>query len=142
MMIDPMRPYRRRRRVKPRATAVVPVERGPVLVVATFDGDGTTLALAFDRDVNFVGFEPERIVVDDAAGTGGRFVGVGIERGLRGGDFYLAMQWTGPSQGQGVTLTAGADTGIVAMDGGEPWAGADAVQLPFGTASTVGSRAA
>ena len=135
MLVEPIPLYPRKRRVKPRTTAAVPVpppaER-PVLVAAAFDADALMLTLQFDRDVNGDALLGNDITVDDPIFTGWRYDGTGNTQLSAGAVVVVAMEQTDPiQQGDQVLLNAGPSNGIVAAADGLMWDGVAGVALPF-----------
>ena len=86
--------------------------------------------LEFDRAIDAAGLDGAEIVVDVAADSA-KYRATGtvtivdaetIEIGLESMEFFI---------GEGVHLTASAETGIVAVDDSGTWAGVDFIELPF-----------
>ena len=126
MVSFPPAKYRKRRKPKPAAVAAVPA--APVLVAASFDG--AMAYLTFDRAVDISAMVPYQITVYDGPG--------GLEWGatptvtqISPVLIEIAMIDLYAFTGEGVTMTATDATGIVAVDGGEAWAGVADVALPF-----------
>jgi hypothetical protein len=125
--------YRKRRPATSRRKPPTPVP-GPVLVAASYDVLTPSLTLTFDRPVDLAGeggvLNAETITVHDgingieqlntpdAAGAGTTTLVVTL---------FPNAAWAG----EGVTLSAGAGTGIVAADDSTPWAGVTSLELPF-----------
>jgi hypothetical protein len=87
------------------------------------------MQLRFDRAVDVSGADTTKIVVSDAT-LGQTLRGTGPAGQQEGDDAIVFLEPIGPSGGPGVRLTAGADTGIVAVDGAA-WAGVTNVEIPF-----------
>jgi hypothetical protein len=130
--IPPLRPRRGAR--KARRVRSAPVGTGPVLIAASYDVLIPSLTLTFDRAVNLTGegggfLNPETITVHDGVN--------GIEQfnnpdatGAGTATLVVSLFSNGPWEGESVTMTCGAGTGIVDGDG-VAWAGVSDVILPF-----------
>jgi hypothetical protein len=117
---------RRRRRRPPAATAPTPVA---LTLVAAEYFDGETVWLTFDRPVDLAGIVPSAIVVNDAVTAGGKYAGYAAM--LTGPTVVeVSLEFVEAISGTEIRLDVGAGTGIVAVDDGGTWAGAD-VELPF-----------
>ena len=88
------------------------------------------LVLMFDRAIDVAGMVPYQISVFDGPG--------GLEWGstptvtqLSAESIEVQMIELYAYDGPGVFMNATDETGIVAVDGGEAWAGAAGVELPF-----------
>ena len=101
----------------------------PTLVAASCD-EAPTLTLVFDRPVDVSGIDVEAIRVDYAS-LGFSYVGFGEPTVLDPVTVRLAMTGVEEYTGPGIVLSAAAGNGIVAADGGLPWAGVAGVELPF-----------
>lgn len=120
----------RQRRIK----VATPKTRSPVLpltLVSASYAPGDAVTLAFDRAIDIDSLDASAIVVRDGQYAFAQFVG-GEGATLDGASTVvvpLAMGegWSDP----GVRLSVGANSGIVAADGGT-WAGVSDVELPFG----------
>ena len=125
--IIPRIPFIRRR--KP--GAATQAATAPTLVAAAFGvDDGAFVTLTFDRAVAVDGFDSASVSVEQqvlesvyVASSAVLLDPVTVKVEL----FADAPCPAGPD----VLLTAGADNGIVAAEGGEPWAGVSDVELPF-----------
>jgi hypothetical protein len=102
-----------------------------VLVAAFYTpGDPAFLTLQFDRAIDPTGFIVEAFLLSDGQfahqyfnpGGYGMIDPQTIEFDL------LAIE---PTSGTDVRLTVAAENGIVALDGGLPWAGISNLLLPF-----------
>jgi hypothetical protein len=127
-IIPAPRRVRRKRKSDPPATPAL----GPVLVAASYGPNvGPTLILTFDRAINIDDFNGSVIFVSD-----GQF---NFTRYNAGGEYQLDNPTTlrvtlglwDEFESEGVWLNTLGETGIVAVDGGEPWTGATNLELPF-----------
>jgi hypothetical protein len=127
MLIIPPLPARR-----PRATAppLTLPPAPPTLVAASCD-ESPTLTLVFDRPVDVSAIDVGLIRVDYAL-LGFTYVGFGEPTLLDPVTVRLFMTGVDDYTGPGIVLSAAAGNGIVAADGGGPWAGVADVELPFG----------
>ncbi len=127
--------FRRRRSKppKPARPAPAPPPAALTLVAATYDADtGPTLRLTFDRAIDIDALDGQQIVVDDNANLNLKFDATGaatLETPTRVAIVLVEIEG---ATGEGITLDASTDSGIVAVDDGGAWAGVDDVALPFG----------
>lgn len=130
VFVPAKRRVRRRRRA--RAAAATP---GFALVSAAYE-PGVALTLTFGRAVDpacVAGLDVMSVVVTDGVAgqiyTGSTAPGSATLVGpavLR-----LGLMAVAPCPAGGVTLSAPATTGIVALEGGEAWAGVSELPLPY-----------
>ena len=129
MIIIPPLPSRfRRRPARPAPLALVAAEFSP-------DGDFAYVRLTFDRPVGIAALDATAVRVAQGPPVGF------VWEGVAGGGTLVApavvrIDWSpfDPFGGPGTTLTAGADTGIVADDDGGrggAWAGTTGTALPW-----------
>ena len=132
MLTIPPAPFRNRRgRPLRRPPAATPPPVAPTLVAATY-AESTEVSLDFDRPVDVAGFDGSQIVVDDAEFALTRYAATGLVTQTGPASLLIGLEPIGPATGgSGVTLTASAASGIVAVDGGAAWAGVADVELPF-----------
>ncbi|MGC4031711.1 MAG: hypothetical protein QM754_08255 [Tepidisphaeraceae bacterium] len=128
MLIDPFWPVRKRRRVKVRAMPATPTASGPVLVEAVYESM-TAVTLTFERAVSVTVDMLTGVHVTDGD-QGEAYHGENYEM-LSPTSVHVNLYYDQPYSGPGVTLTAIADTGIVAANDGSAWAGVTDVALPF-----------
>ena len=129
MLVDPVLPYRPRRRVKAKASALPAAAL--TLVTASYE-DATAVRLTFDRAIRIVGVHGDRVRVDDGLTEGMLYTGAGgavLESPTR---VAFTLVPVGGTSKDTLTLTALAGTGIVALDDGAAWAGVTDLGLPFG----------
>ena len=100
------------------------------LTAATYDPEGPTVTIAFDRAVDLAGFDPSQVTVDDAGDTGFSDAGSGVSAVPTPQSVTVALTPTGSAEGATV-MNATASTGIVAADDGGTWAGVTALALPW-----------
>lgn len=101
----------------------------PTLVAASCD-ESPTLTLVFDRPVDVSAVDVELIRVDNGL-LGFTYVGYGAPTLPDPVTVRLALTGVEEYAGPGVVLSAAADNGIVAADGGGAWAGVTGLELPF-----------
>ncbi|HEY0008775.1 MAG TPA: hypothetical protein VGB55_08635 [Tepidisphaeraceae bacterium] len=131
LSFPPLTVFAKRRlwRKRPTAAKQPPVGPPPVLVGVAYESAGA-MQLQFDRAVNVGAANTTKIVVSDAT-LGQTLRGTGPVGQQSGDDAIVFLETVGPSEGPGVRLTAGAETGIVATGGGGAWAGVNGVEIPF-----------
>jgi len=127
-IIPAKRRVRRKRRQT--ATAVTPPAPGAPALVAVVYVAGTSLRLTFDRAIDISAIDAGTIFVSDAD-VGEVLFGDGPISQPAAMSVQMGLAGFEPSTLPGVTLNAGAYTGIVAVDGGMQWAGAENVEIPF-----------
>ena len=121
---------RRVHRKRRGATQSAPPLTGPVLVAAEWDSGQMLLTLTFDRPVNATGLQQDSVVVFD---------GNAVTEYRNNGDVNqptpevaeVSVVEFGEFLGTGERMTASAATDIVAVVGGEEWAGVTNLPLPF-----------
>ena len=119
------RPARRKATIAPPATP-------PTLVSAAYD-EGNSVTLTFDRAVDVAGVVGSAIRVNDGGGeVDATLNATGAVAVLSPTSVRLGLVHAGPPTGPGMTMTATAGNGIVAVNGGAPWAGVTELTLPFG----------
>ena len=102
------------------------------LALATYqDLNPSELLLTFDRAIDLADFDGAAIVVNDAAITGMRWQGTEDVGQPDDTTVRITLTATGPATPGPLTMSAGANNGIVAVDDGGQWAGVTNVGLPF-----------
>ena len=101
------------------------------LVSATYDVGIPSVRLTFDRAISLAGFNGTAVVVDDAADSGNQYQGTGGAFLVTPTTVEIFLVDPTPATGTGTTLTVTAANGIVAVDDGGTWAGAEDLSLPF-----------
>ena len=131
MVIKPMKIYRPRHRPARGARKAVPPV-GPLTLVAASYEPGAYVELTFDRAIDIAGLEASAVVVSDGDVMG--FVYAGTAESFLMGPTVLRVMLVGIEEGAepGITMTAGAASGIVASGDGAAWAGVMDLELPFG----------
>ncbi|MGB7158953.1 MAG: hypothetical protein WBD40_12850 [Tepidisphaeraceae bacterium] len=133
-MLLPAPPLRLRKpRANPfRVPKAPPAPPGPlVLVAAEYDNDGAWIDLAFDRAIEIDAMDVTLVVVDDDTYRGLTLAGFGTPVLVTPTTVRVVLDEVGGATQADVHLTAGAGNGIVAVDDGAAWAGAEDVELPF-----------
>ena len=130
MLIHPP-PIYRKRRGHGRIARKLPVPVGPPVLVSAAYASGQSVTLAFDRAVDVAGMDVERVGVDDGPGTEMLYVGSGPAVAIDARTVRVGLAGFDLSDSNAVTMTAHGDTGIVAADGGQAWAGVGTVVLPY-----------
>ena len=118
-------PQRRRRQRKATQPAATP----PVLVAASYDS-GTLIELTFDVVIDVSGLVPSAFIVFDGPGSL-EYVGDGAPTVVSPMQILLALSEVGPTGGAAVLLTVQSVNGIVAVEGGAPFAGIAALEMPY-----------
>ena len=131
MLLFPPSPFRKRRGQSKRTPPAPPPPATLVLVEAAYDEVAQTIRLTFDRAIDIAGLDGAQIVLDDGAITGTRFEAVGAASLDGPAAVVVGLLELGPSEDPGTLLSAGAGTGIVAVDDGGAWAGVTDVALPY-----------
>ena len=120
----PAKPRKRRRRRASQRAATA-----PVLTIASYDS-GTLIDLTFDVPVDVSGLIPSAFIVfDGPANT--LYAGDGAPTVMSPTRILLALAEVEPTGGAAVLLTVYTENGIVAVDGGAPFAGVAALTLPY-----------
>jgi hypothetical protein len=101
-----------------------------VLTAAFVAGDLAYVQLGFDRAVDPTGLQPSEIGVV-CPSPNGNYVASGSVTIINPSTIRIMLTRTGSTSATETLLDATSDTGIVAADGGEPWAGAPGIELPF-----------
>src|SRR5258706_8256050 len=127
-MLPPSIPqFRRHRLRKPTSTPPAAL----VLVAASYL-DSDWVQLTFDRAVNAAALVAGAVSVNDGTISGNVYVGGGAATMITPETVQIGLAYVGPSAIGETLLTAGAGTGIVAVDDGGTWAGVMDLSLPFG----------
>ncbi len=131
-MLKPTAPPFRKRRKPAEKKRPAPAPAATLtLVEAAYDEVAQTIRLTFDRAIDIAGLDGTQIVVDDGAITGTRYEAVGTATLDGPAAVVIGLLELGPSEDPGTLLSAGAGTGIVAVDDGGTWSGVTDVALPF-----------
>src|SRR5687768_2021401 len=101
------------------------------LVEAAYDEVAQTIRLTFDRAIDIATLDGAQITVDDGAITGSRYEAVGAASLDGPAAVVIGLLELGPTEDPGTLLSAGAGTGIVAVDDGGTWSGVTDVALPY-----------
>ena len=99
------------------------------LVSAACD-ESPSLTLVFDRPVDVSAINVSLFRVDDGP-LGFTYVGYETPVVVSPTTVRILLTGVGEYAGAGVTLTAPANTGLVAADGGAAWPGVTGLALPF-----------
>jgi hypothetical protein len=118
---------RRHRKRNNRASAPAAL----TLVAATYDKDAPFVDLAFDRAIDIDAMDVTQIIVDDDVFTGSRLVGFETAVLVNPTTVRVPLNPIDGAMHPDIHLTASAASGIVAVDDGGTWAGADVLALPF-----------
>ena len=102
-----------------------------MLVEAAYDEVAATIRLLFDRAIDIAGLVGAQITVDDGAITGSRYEAVGPASLDGPAVVVIGLLELGPNEDPGTLVSAGAGTGIVAIDDGGTWPGVTDLPLPF-----------
>lgn len=86
--------------------------------------------LTFDRAIDMNALDAAQITVDDGPFSGTLWVGVGSTL-IGPATVRIELGEFDPSSSAETSLTAGAGTGIVAVNDGGTWAGVSGLLLPF-----------
>jgi hypothetical protein len=131
MLIIPPPKFRQRRGRVKGTTALPPAPVALTLVSASFDPGGLHVFLTFDRAIDVAGLHADQIAVASGL-TRNHYVGDPAGASVSGAMLTLLMDITSSSPAGLTLLFASATTGIVAVNDGGTWAGADTLVLPFG----------
>jgi hypothetical protein len=110
---------------KPNVAPAAPL----VLVSATYDRPAS-VDLTFDRAIDVSGIDPAALLVWDGE-FGFEYQGDGEVELLSPTTVRVLLNGIAEWTGEGVTMSVGADNGIVASDDGGMWAGVTDLALPF-----------
>jgi hypothetical protein len=125
ILIPPLPARYHKRRVPPAALTLVAAEFVP-------DGDLAYVQLTFDRPVGIAALDAAAVrVAEGPPGSGTLWAGAGAGTLVAPAVVRIDLSPFDPFAGPGTTLTATADTGIVADDDGGTWAGTTGTALPW-----------
>lgn len=127
MLMIPVNEYRKRSGRTKQGAPPAPVAL--VLVAAEYE-QPVSVTLTFDRDIDITSLVAAEVSVDDGLESIA-YVGVGTGTLLTPRKVVIALVEDGGQGSPLVTLTALANTGIVAVDDGGTWAGVNALELPW-----------
>ena len=131
MTIPTIIPAKRRVRRKRKGATSTWAPAALSLVAAEYASSGF-LSLWFDRAIDVTALAGGQIVIVDPLLNNLAYTATGGVTELDGPMVKIALDSTGPSgPGIDVLMTAGAATGIVAVDDGGAWAGVTNLVLPF-----------
>jgi hypothetical protein len=118
MIIVPEIPFRfrRPRRQQPQGAAPLELLSGVYVSAAS-------VRLTFDRAINIAAISTGAIIVNDNDDVGEKFEGQGAATLLAPETVEIGLVPAGGPSGTGITLTASAANGIVAVDDGGTWVG-------------------
>ena len=103
-----------------------------MLISASFDEGTAQLQLGFNQAIDIDAFDPTTVVVEDNGFSGNEFQGSdGSGVLISPVVVQIDMAVIGPTSGGPRTFSAGTDNGITPASGGDAWAGAVDVALPF-----------
>jgi len=102
-----------------------------VLVSAYYDDMDIRLQLGFDRKIDMSAFDGSGIFVRDGTFHGMMYVATGAWEVLSDTTIKVSLDPVEEFVGEDVELTAGSDSGIVAVDDGGTWLGVSGVVLPL-----------
>jgi hypothetical protein len=125
---QPRKPSHRRPRATDQAPAAPP--QTLVLVAASYL-DSDWVQLTFDRAVNAAALVAAAVTVDDGQISGNIYAGAGAATMITPQTVQIGLAYVGPSAIGETLLTAGAGTGIVAVDDGGTWEGCSGLALPW-----------
>ena len=130
MLINPVKPFRKRRRIKPNAPAKAP-PAALNLVAASLDnpGDPSEVVLTFDRAVDSSGMDPAQVTVGTIT-TGGLYQGFKADQ-ADPNIVHVSLTGIGEYDQSNIMMFATDATGIVAVDDGGTWSGTGGTGLPF-----------
>ena len=120
--------YKKRHRRKPRVGPPEPAV-APVLVAAVYD-QGTLIDLTFDVPIDVSGLIPGAFIVFDGPGSM-QYAGDGAPTIMSPTRILLGLVEVEPTGGAAVLLTVQTENGIIAVDGGAPYAGVAALEMPY-----------
>jgi hypothetical protein len=99
------------------------------LVAATFDSGAPSVTLTFSRAVDVAGFVPSQVnVIDGPNAQLFQATDITLDDPVTA---TVSLTQVDSASGDDVLLDATAANGIVAVVGGEPWAGVAGLVLPF-----------
>ena len=134
LKIPPPKFVKRSRLPKSKGSALPtpPPVQALTLVAATYDPDiGPTLRLTFDCAIDIDALDGQQIVVDDNANLNLKFDAVGVATLESPTRVAITLEEIDVGTGEGITLDATTDSGIVAVDDGGTWDGVTELALPF-----------
>src|SRR5688572_4401193 len=118
----PLFPRKRKPRAKARRSAPPAPPLALTLVEAIYD-PASTIRLTFDRAIEAVGLVGTQIVIDDGQFTNETYQATGEVGVIDAQTIEIVVVGVGGFAGADARLTAGAATGIVAVDDGGTWPG-------------------
>lgn len=131
MLIATPAKFRRRGRIIQSAAPPKPPGAALVLVLAYYDENLAQLTLVFDRAIKIPAFNGSAITVVDGSYDMFIYNGDGPVFIFDGSSVQIPLVITGDYNVDGVRLTAGADTGIIAVNDGGTWPGVTNLILPY-----------
>ena len=118
-------PFRRRR--ERLSKAVQPL----TLVAATYASDDLVLILQFDRAISAAGVDVGQFQLFDGVFNFRSYVGGGVPTLDDPMTLRVELTELGAAGAGNVSMTAGAENGIVASGDGGTWSGVNDLRLPF-----------
>ena len=130
---EPVFALRRKRRYRTRRPTATQAPPAALMLVAATLGeeDPVLLTLAFDRAINMADFDGSQVIVNDGDLVGKVYAATGPVTVLSPTTVTIVLVDVSEDYAPGVTLTASATTGIVAVDDGGTWSGVSDLVLPF-----------
>jgi hypothetical protein len=95
----------------------------PLMLVSGVYISAASIRLSFDRPIDIDGLNSAVFIVNDNDDVGEKFEGSGGGTLLSATTVQITITPAGGPSGTGITLTASAANGIVAVDDGGTWAG-------------------
>ena len=129
MVTSPTIPFIPKRKAK--APAQPPPVESLVLTSAFYSSEELILLLQFDRDIDISELDGSQISVNDPADNHQRYLATGSSQLISANYVQIQLDPAGSATGTQAALSAGANSGIVAVNGGGTWAGATDLSLPY-----------
>ena len=130
MLIIPPSKYRKNRKEAKQQAMAGPAAL--VLVSASYDDSAVVLTLQFERAIDISGLNGLVIVLNDNDFNGLSYTGTDGAELLDDVTVQISLASVGDATEPGVVLNVAAGNGIVAVDDGGTWAGAEAQERTGG----------
>jgi hypothetical protein len=119
-----------RRRRKARSNAESPAPATLTLIAAIHDSGNEWVRLTFNQAIDTSQLVVTAFFVDDGLVMSTLFRGMSMQA-IDAATVQINLEPIDPATGPFTTLSVAANNGIVAISGGDPWAGVNELGLPY-----------